>query len=254
MIRIISDVHGQVEGLERLVAELEGPLLILGDLINIIDYRTLEGIATDVSGRAFMEELVRLRTAGDYAEAGAWWRKHAAGREQELRDRYEEETINAYEEILPILDGVEAYVTYGNADRPNLLASLLPESCRFVDGEVVEIDGFRVGFVGGGTEALGAVGERSESDMVDKLAGLGPVDILCTHVPPAIRPLMSDVIGGRMKGSDAVLAYLEEHRPEYHYFGDIHQPVATRWRHGDTTCVNVGFFRATWRAVTHERH
>ena len=252
MIRIISDVHGQVTGLRRLVADHDGPLLILGDLINIIDYRTLEGIATDVSGRDFMEELVRLRTAGDYAGAGAWWRAHAEGREQELRERYEEETVNAYEEILPVLDGVEAYVTYGNADRPDVLASLLPDSCRFVDGEVVEIEGVRVGFVGGGTEALGAVGERPESVMEAKLAALGPVDVLCTHVPPAIRPLMSDVIGGRMKGSDAVLAYLEEHRPGHHYFGDIHQPVATRWRHGETTCVNVGFFRATRRAITHE--
>lgn len=252
MIRIISDVHGQVAGLRRLVEEQQGPLLILGDLINIIDYRTLEGIATDVSGREFMEELVRLRTAEDYAGAGAWWRAHAEGREQELRERYNAATVHAYREILPVLDGVEAYVTYGNADRPDLLESMLPASCRFVDGEVVEIQGVRFGFVGGGTEALGAVGERSEPDMADKLDELGPVDVLCTHVPPAIPALMSDVIGGRMKGSEAVLRYLEEHEPGHHYFGDIHQPVATRWQHGLTTCVNVGFFRATQRAITHD--
>lgn len=252
MIRIISDVHGQVEGLRRLVSEGSGPLLILGDLINIIDYRTLEGIATDVSGRDFMEELVRLRTAGEYEAAGAWWRQHAAGRERELSSSYDAATVRAYEEILPVLDGVEAYVTFGNADRPDLLRSMLPDSCRFVDGEVVEIDGVKVGFVGGGTEALGAVGERSEGDMDTKLAALGPVDVLCTHVPPSIRPLMSDVIGGRMKGSEAVLRYLDEHRPGHHYFGDIHQPVATRWRHGSTTCINVGFFRATQRAIHHD--
>jgi len=252
VMRIISDVHGQVEGLRRLVDDGAGPLLILGDLINIVDYRTLEGIATDVSGRGFMEELVRLRTAGQYAQAGAWWRAHADGREQELSERYTQATIAAYEDILPVLDGVEAYVTFGNADRPDLLRAMLPRSCRFVDGEVVEIGGVRVGFVGGGVQALGAVGERSEIDMGAKLESLGPVDVLCTHVPPAIRPLMSDVIGGRPKGSEAIRGYLDRHEPAHHYFGDIHQPVATRWRHGSTLCTNVGFFRATRRAVTHD--
>lgn len=252
MIRIISDVHGQVDGLRRLVEEGSGPLLILGDLINIIDYRTLEGIATDVSGREFMTELVRLRTAGQYAEANAWWRSHAEGRERELSERYTAATVSAYEDILPVLDGVEAYVTFGNADRPDLLREMLPPSCRYVDGEVVDIHGVRVGFVGGGVQALGAVGERSEIDMKAKLGSLGPLDVLCTHVPPAIGPLMSDVIGGRQKGSEAIRTYIEQKAPGHHYFGDIHQPVATRWRHGSTLCTNVGFFRATRRAVSHD--
>lgn len=251
-MRIISDVHGEVEGLRRIVTNGDGPLLILGDLINIIDYRTLEGIATDVSGRDFMVELVRLRTAGEYAAAGSWWRAHAEGRERELSERYTEATIAAYQDILPVLDGVEAYVTYGNADRPDMLARMLPSSCRYVDGEVVEIAGRRVGFVGGGVQSLGVVGERSEDEMEAKLEAIGPVDVLCTHVPPAITPLMSDVIGGRQKGSHAIRRYLEEHAPTHHYFGDIHQPVATTWRHAGTICTNVGFFRATQRATTHD--
>ncbi len=195
---------------------------------------------------------MRLRTEGRYAEASEWWRAHAAGREQELRERYHDAVIAAYEDILPVLDGVEAYVTFGNADRPAMLESMLPDSCRFVDGEIVEIEGLRFGFVGGGVQALGAVGERSETDMKAMLEALGPMDVLCTHVPPAIGPLMTDVIGGREKGSDAIREFIERRGVGHHYFGDIHQPVAARWRHGSTLCTNVGFFRATERAITHE--
>ena len=84
-----------------------------------------------------------------------------------------------------------------------------------------------------------------------KLQRLGPVDVLCTHVAPAVRPLSTDVIGGRAKESAAVLDYVEAHRPPWHYFGDIHQPQAVSWRVGATLCRNVGYFRATRRPVRH---
>jgi Icc-related predicted phosphoesterase len=84
--------------------------------------------------------------------------------------------------------------------------------------------------------------------MAAKLDQLGPVDVLCTHVPPAVPMLASDVIGGRPKGSGPILDYIKEHRPRYHFFGDIHQPRALSWRLGETMCRNVGYFRATGRA------
>jgi len=87
--------------------------------------------------------------------------------------------------------------------------------------------------------------------MADKLDRLGRVDVLCTHVPPAITSLATDVVAGRTKGSTAVLEYLERARPPFHYFGDVHQPQASRWRLGATRCVNVGYFRATGRAMAH---
>ena len=95
-------------------------------------------------------------------------------------------------------------------------------------------------------------GEVSEETMAAKLASLGPVDILCTHVAPAVPALARDVIGGKEKGSAAVLDYLLQARPPFHYFGDIHQPQAISWRLGDTLCRNVGYFRATGKAVRHE--
>ena len=247
---LVSDVHGAVEPLRRVVDAGE-PLLVLGDLINFIDYRDGSGIIAEVSGRELALQFIALRTAGKAEEASAMWREHRKGREDELRARYDEAIAAAYDEILVALDGTEAYVTYGNVDRPDLLAARLPPSARFVDVETVEIEGVTVGFAGGGSMRLGTPGEVSEEEMTEKLARLGPVDILCTHVPPVSPALATDVIGGREKGSAAVLDYLEQHQPPYHYFGDIHQPGATRWRIGPTLSTNLGYFRATGRATRH---
>ncbi len=251
-MRLVADVHGATAALER-VARLEGPLLVLGDLINFIDYRTHDGIVTEVSGKAFTIEMVRLRTEGRFGEAAALWKEFSAGREADLRARYDELIEDAYVEICAALRPcAEAYVTFGNVDRPDMLRSHLPPGCRFVDAEVVTIEGRRVGFVGGGIVSIGTAGEVTEDEMADKLDRLGRVDVLCTHVPPAIDALATDVVGGRTKGSTAILDYLERARPAHHYFGDIHQARAVTWRHGDTRCINVGYFRATGRAIHHE--
>ena len=93
--------------------------------------------------------------------------------------------------------------------------------------------------------------ESISLETAEKLAKLGSVDVLCTHVPPEIPALATDVIGGREKGSQAILDYVETHEPPFHYFGDIHQPRATTWRIGSTVTRNLGYFRATGRATRH---
>lgn len=247
---IVSDVHGAADSLRR-VAGMGEPLLVLGDLINYIDYRTNEGIVADISGRSLVDEFVRLRRAEGTEAASDYWKRHWGGRADELRERYRAAAESAYREVCDALSDCEAYVTYGNVDRPGMLAANLPDGARFVDAEVVEVEGFRIGFVGGGLTSIGTPGEVTEAQMASKLNQLGPVDILATHVPPAIPALACDIIGGREKGSTSILAYLERHAPAYHYFGDIHQPRATEWRVGPTRCINVGYFRATGRAVRH---
>lgn len=249
-MRLIADVHGATAKL-RAVAAMPGPLLILGDLINFIDYRTNQGIVTDVSGQAFTDQMVTLRTAGEAVAAGALWRDFRKGREVELQQAYDAAIDEAYDDILGALVGSESYVTYGNVDRPELMRRKLPVGSRFVDAEVVEIEGLRVGFAGGGITSIGTAGEVSEETMIAKLTQIGPVDVLCTHVPPAVRPLSKDVIAGRDKGSTAVLDYISKHQPKWHYFGDVHQPQASMWRFGSTQCRNVGYFRATGRAWDH---
>ena len=248
---IVSDVHGASEALRR-VASMGEPLLVLGDLINYIDYRSNEGIVADVSGRDLVDEFVRIRSTDGHDAASEIWHRHWEGREEELQERYQAVTEAAYRDVCDALRGCEAYVTYGNVDRPKMLAEHLPEGTRFVDGEVVTIGGVRVGFAGGGMTRIDTPGEISEDEMAAKLASLGPVDILATHVPPAVPALSCDVIGGREKGSIAILDYVERTQPAFHYFGDIHQPRATTWRLGSTRCINAGYFRATGRAIRHE--
>jgi Icc-related predicted phosphoesterase len=249
---IVSDVHGAFEALGQLARSGE-PLLILGDLVNYVDYRTMDGIAAEVLGKHFVRQVAGFRATGDYEASRALWREHMTGRETEIRSQIAQHVRRQYEETGRALEGGVSYVTFGNVDRPEALRACLPDGATFVDGDVVRIEGFRVGFVGGGAPTpLGVPGEVSESDMAEKLNGLGPVDILCSHLPPAIAALRTDVITGRAEGSSAaILAYLLEHQPAYHYFGDTHQPQASRWRVEDTRCVNVGYFRATGRAVRH---
>ena len=80
----------------------------------------------------------------------------------------------------------------------------------------------------------------------EKVAALGPVDVLFTHIPPALPDLTYDVEARRFEiGSPVLLDYVREHQPRYHLFGHIHQPLAPRTRIGRTECINVGHFQGT---------
>lgn len=249
---LIADVHGAADKLRRLVAGLDQQLLVLGDLINFTDYRTYDGILADLAGHDFVRKLVGLRMEGRFDEARELWNSSEHGRDPNLRVRFGELVDDAYSDIGAALDGAEAYVTYGNVDRVDLLTRHLPDGNRFVDHGRFEIEGALVGIVGGGVKSgLNVPGELEDADMRARLEALGPVDVLCTHVAPAVPALQRDVIGGMSKGSPAVLWYLQEFQPGHHYFGDVHQPQATEWKVGETLCRNVGYFRATGRGVHH---
>jgi len=243
---IVADVHDAPEALAR-VASLGEPLLVLGDLANLIDYRTGEGIVADVVGIETIHRIARLRSTHQYEAASQVWRTRVAGIEDDVRIQVGELMAVQYARASEALDGAEAYVIYGNVDRPDLLERSLPPSARYVDAEVIEIEGWRVGFVGGGMPKIGTEGEVSHTDMAEKLDAIGPVDVLCTHVPPAIEPLARDVIGRGYKGSPEIAAYLDRYQPGFHFFGDVHQPRAVAWTYARTQCRNVGYFRATGR-------
>lgn len=248
---VIADVHGATD---KLRAAAAGParLLILGDLINFIDYRTYDGILADLVGHHWVAELVELRAEGDFAAARALWSKVREGDADELRRQTSELIDNAYADVLSALEGARAILTYGNVDRVDVLERHLPPGNTFVACGVLEIDGWKVGIMGGGTRSgLNVPGELSEETMAERLHSLGPVEVLSTHVPPAVPALATDVVGGTRKGSTAVLDYILEYQPAYHYFGDIHQPQALSWAIGRTRCRNVGYFRATGRGVNH---
>lgn len=249
---IVSDVHDGFDALER-VASTGESLVILGDLVNLIDYRTLEGILPDVVGRDTVAELTKLRQTSHGSAARDLWVERVADMGIDVRSEVAERMTRQYRRMHSVLDGVDAYVTFGNADDPELLRDNLPETARFVDGEVVTIEGWSVGFAGGGIPKIGSSGEVSHDAMRRKLGALGPVDVLCTHVPPDLPMLAEDVVAGSSKASAPVLEYIDEYQPRFHFFGDVHQPRAVSMARGRTICRNVGYFRATGRAVEFAR-
>lgn len=244
----ISDVHDSPAALKRLLG-LGEEIVILGDLVNLTDYRTGEGAVADVLGAEFADRASQARAKGDYAAMRSLWGEHAMTSGQDLRKEIGQVLSTQYGQARLALDGGQGLAIHGNVDRPEALRASLPDGFRYVHGEVVEREGLRLGFVGGGVPTpLQADGEVSDEEMQSILARLGPVDVLCTHVPPALAPLRRDVITGREeRGSDPVLEYLNESQPRYHLFGDVHQPQASMWRVGATRCLNAGYFRATGR-------
>jgi len=59
------------------------------------------------------------------------------------------------------------------------------------------------------------------------------VDVLCTHIPPAVPELLYDTVARRLeKGSTALLDVIKATKPRYSIFGHVHQPLARRTRIG----------------------
>ncbi|HSO51085.1 MAG TPA: metallophosphoesterase, partial [Acidimicrobiia bacterium] len=223
--------------------------------VNLTDYRTGEGAVADVLGLDFARASATARAAGDYQGMRDLWSGQAAGRFDEVRAEIGEAIDSQYQEVALALQGGSGYVIHGNVDRPASLRASLPAGFEYVHGQVVEIEGIRFGFAGGGAPTpLQAEGEVSDDEMRLLLEHIGPVDVLCTHVPAAVHPLRTDVITGRAeRGSAPILEYLIREKPRVHLFGDVHQPQATTWRLGATRCRNVGYFRATGRPVRIDR-
>jgi Icc-related predicted phosphoesterase len=247
----IADVHGAAGHLAEAAG---GPhrMVILGDLINLVDYRTMDGILAEVLGARRLRELVRLRNAGRVEEARSLWARAEEEEQVDLRQKAAALIDRAYAEVLAPLAGQDAVLTFGNSDRIESLQRHLPEGNSFVSHGVVEIEGWRIGIMGGGVKSsLTVPGELSEDEMSSRLAELEGIEILATHVPPAVAPLATDTVGGTFKGSEAVRDYIERHQPPFHYFGDIHQPQALTWTLGTTVCINAGYFRATGRGAFH---
>ncbi len=245
---LVADVHGANRALAR-VARSGEPLAVLGDLLDLFDYRTGEGLMADLVGRDVVLEFLRLRERGEGAAARAVWRAVEEEHREEIAARFDGLVQAAYAEVAEALAGAEAYVIHGNADAARAAAGQ-PSARRAVGGRRGRGDrgapsGLRRGRAQLPRQAVGGGTGR------DGWRVLGEVDVLCTHVAPAVGPLGRDVISGRPKHSRAVLDYLLAHRPRWHYFGDVHQPQALSWRVGETLCRNVGYFRATGRAVRH---
>ena len=252
-LSFVSDVHGNVAGLRDAARRAE-QLVVLGDLIDYVDYHDPAG---GILGRIFGAEQVRpfidLRLAGEFRQL------------RELNDALwasipdplgtlSDVVAALYRDVLDAV-GPEALLTLGNVDVAELWTEVAGGQLPYLDGQVVEIAGRRLGFVAGGASSRpGAVFGgpspvwrpfmRSHADYRAAVAALGPVDILCSHVPPAIPLLRYDVVPGRLEmcGPGLVEA-IDEFGPELSVHGHVHQPIARRLRRGRTECVNVGHFQ-----------
>ena len=243
-VHVVSDVHGAAEALAR-AGDGADALVCLGDLVLFLDYADhSRGIFPDLFGVANADRMVELRTARRFDEARALDRELWAGIDR--RTAIETAVRKQYAELFAAFP-TPTYATYGNVDIPALWAEYAAPGTTVLDGATARIGGRTFGFVGGGLRtAMRTPFEIGEEEYAAKVAALGPVDVLCSHIPPAVPELCYDTAARRFeRGSEALLDAVRTLQPKYALFGHVHQPLVRRTRIGRTECINVGHFRAT---------
>ncbi|OXM60660.1 metallophosphoesterase family protein [Amycolatopsis vastitatis] len=254
-VHVVSDVHGNADALKR-AGEGADALVVLGDLIDFVDYRDHDkGIMGALFGAEKVGEFARLRREGTRDETVAYSRTLWASLDDPAGAV--DEAIRAQYATLFAAMTAPTYATPGNVDTPALWPEFTGEGVRVLDGEVAEIGGLRFGFVGGALLPDGVVPRRRKGaawrpylrdreDYDRGVAALTGVDVLCTHGPPALPELTYDVVARRSEiGSTALLELIRAQRPRWSVFGHVHQPLAARARVGLTECRNVGHFKET---------
>ena len=262
-VHVVSDVHGNADALAVAGAGADA-LLVLGDLIDFVNYHDHSaGILGSVFGSAVVRQFAKLRSDGAPGEAFAFVRDLWAG-VPDPRSVVRDAVVEQYERLFAVLP-IPTYATPGNVDLPELWPRFARPGVHILDGQTTEIGGLRYGFVGGGllpegvTRAPDAAFSsylRTPQQYAAAVEALGRVDVLCSHIPPAVPELLYDVQARRPEvGSEQLLAVIGRDRPRAALFGHVHQPLARRVRVGRTECVNVGHFQRTgtphvlrWRA------
>jgi Icc-related predicted phosphoesterase len=255
-IKLIADPHGRFDGLTGEITR-DDILFVLGDVLDLIDWADISGILPDVLGRDnLIRKMMSALKAGP--QAGV-----------ELRDElispdggYFEELVGkvgeSYASFARVLEeiGCRAYIIFGNGDIPDLLENVLDE----LDERVVlargkvEIDGTMYGFVPGALYSPFMMpAEMDDISFTDRLNEMGPVDILCTHIPPKLDEATFDVVAGRpVEGSAGLLDYIEVNRPRIHYHGHVHQPAQRELQVGETRVINVAYYKREGYIHTHD--
>ena len=245
-VHVVSDVHGTADALAA-AGDGADMLICLGDMLLFLDYADhTQGIFAELYGAEYAREYIGLRTAGRFDEARRLTAGIAAKRGMDLRSLIEDAARHQYATLFGVL-AEPAYLTYGNVDVPWMWPGYLKPGHHVIDGGQAEVGGVTFGFAGGGLiSPYRTPNEISEQEFAAKLAALGTVDVICTHIPPSVPDLLFDVKARRMEtGSAALLETIRRVQPRYAFFGHVHNPLARRMRVGRTECVNVGHFRAT---------
>ncbi len=245
-VKLVADLHGRYSDLRDEVKE-EDALLVLGDILDLIDWADLSGILPEVVGRErLVEKLFEAARKGP--EAAAELREEIISPHGRYYHAITERAREQYGEFADALRGAgcRAYVIYGNGDLPELLAEALRETENAVLAEgKVEIDGTLFGFVPGAVYSpFRMPAEMEDREFGARLEELGAVEVLCTHIPPRVEEALFDVVAGRpVEGSAALLRYLEEKAPHFLYHGHVHQPAQRELRVGSTRVINVAYYK-----------
>jgi Icc-related predicted phosphoesterase len=245
-VHVVSDVHGRADALAG-AGHGADALICLGDLLLFLDYADYgRGIFADLFGADATRAYVELRTAGKFDQARELSARLLAEQGETPARLFEAAMARQYAELFGAIPE-PAYLTYGNVDAPRMWSTYAKPGHHILDGGTVDLDGWRFGFVGGGLKsAYRTPNEMTDEEFRTKLEAVGEVDVLCTHIPPAVPELLYDTVARRLeKGSAALLETIRAIRPRYSIFGHVHQPLARRTRIGVTECLNVGHFRAT---------
>lgn len=252
-VHVVSDLHGACDPLRKAVPD-GSTLLLLGDLLNVIDYVEMTGILVEIFGVEAVAAVSQMRLEGNYEEARRLIAERSDGRRDEIRAEFTRLAMIEYEQVFAALPD-PTYLILGNVDIPPMAGNFVDRGAGVVwaDEQTFEIQGERFGFAGGALPTpLHVAGEITPEEMKAKIDQLGPVDVLCTHIPPAVPELCFDTVAGKSeKGSTDILEYILDTKPRRHYFGHVHQPLLSSMWVGETLCVNVGYFRATKRAFPH---
>ena len=254
-VHVVSDVHGNSRDLAR-AGDGADALVCLGDLVLFIDYADhTRGIFPELFGAENTARYVELRTARRFDEArelsARLWDGTARDGDRGSTGRraaLEEAVRRQYAELFAAFP-TPTYATYGNVDVPRLWPEYAAEGTTVLDGRTADIGGLRFGFVGGGLRTpMRTPYEIDDEAYAAKVAALGEVDVLCSHIPPLVPELCYDTVARRFeRGSEALLEAIHRVRPRYALFGHVHQPLVRRTRIGPTECVNVGHFATTGR-------
>jgi Icc-related predicted phosphoesterase len=245
-VNVVSDVHGRSDALRQAGVGADA-LICLGDLLLFLDYADhSQGIFADLFGTEAAREFIALRTAQQFDAAREYSARLWASVSGDPRAVIDAAVAAQYAELFDAMP-TPAYLTYGNVDIPRMWAEHLRPGHRVLDGECAEIGGLRFGFVGGGLRSVYRTPNEIDDDVyAAKVAALGAVDVLCSHIPPDVPELLFDTVAERAeRGSTALLDAVHRMRPRYLLFGHVHQPLVGRLTIGRTRCVNVGHFRAS---------
>lgn len=250
-IKIAADIHGAYDELHQLLSPSD-TLFLLGDFLNVLDYDDYSGMISEFIAIDVIKQVLELIEARQLDEAKVLMAKYSLG-QSDLFGKLAKLAGDHYEALFSGLP-CETFLIWGNVDFPGVLKKHLKPNTHLIENSVVDIGGRKCGFVTGSPHmrySFGMPGELTREEYRNRLYGLGPVDHLFVHPPPAITDLAYDEAANRdEEGSVDLLTYIDAYFPKTVYFGHVHRPrVSNMMYKNKTELINVGFFRQTHKLI-----